>query len=155
MRKKDGIYQGLSDVDSGYFAGSACFLSLIPVLKCLEKDMLYFNDAFEGIYDRIDDLIDEDGRYFTLSLKKEKLSEEEWKEVLHITQDYAIFLDMMNEMLAVLPESGLNRYVPLLKDKFLFLAHLAQGSLSSFYEMEDIPEEFFPMANACLAAIRG
>ena len=155
MKKKDTIYQGLYDVDSDYFAGSACFLSLVPILKCLEKDMLYFQEAFDGIYDLIDRLIEEDGRYFSLSLKKERLSEKEWKEVLSITQDYALFLDMLSEMLSVLPESGLERYVPLLKEKFLFLAHLAQGSLSSFYEMEEIPEEFFPIANACLAAIRG
>ncbi len=155
MKRKDEIYQGLYDADSSYFAGSACFLSLVPILECLEKDMIYFKDAFGGIYELIDRLIEEDGRYFSLSLEKGKLSDEKWKDILIITQDYAVFLDMLNEMLSVLPEAGLGRYVPYLKDKFIFLSHLCQSSLSSFYEMEDIPEEFFPIANACLSAIRG
>lgn len=155
MKNKDEIYQGLYDADSGCFAGSACFLSLTAILKSLEKQMLYFDEAFHGIYDLIDRLLVEDGRYFALSLKKERLMDSEWKDVLTITSDYAILLDMLNEMMPVLMDSGLERYVPLLKDKFVFLSHLCQTSLSSFYEMEDIPEEFFQIANAALSAIRG
>lgn len=155
MKNTDEIMKGLRDADSGYYAGSACFMSLIAVLKSLRKEMLFFDEAFEDIFDVIDRLIVEDGRYFELSLKKEGLSDEEWKEVMAITSDYAILLDTLNEMKDVLLESGLGRYVPFLQNKFVLLSHLCQSSLASFYEMERKPEEFFQVANGALTAIRG
>ena len=155
MKNKEEIMLGLNEVDSDYYAGSACFLSLIPILKSLESCMLYFKEAFPDIYGVIDKLIIEDGIYFKLSLKKDKLEDEEWKQVLTITSDYAILLDTLNEMKEVLNESGLERYVPLIQEKFILLSHLCQSSLSSFYEMEGAPEEFFQVANGALTAIRG
>ena len=155
MKNKEEVMIELNKVNSDYYAGTACMLSLVAVLKNVENNVLYFNETFSDIFVTVDKLIEGDGLYFKLSLKKEKLTDDEWDKVKEISIDYLNLFDDMNRMKELFIESGMNHYLPFIENKFILLASLAQSSLSSFYDKDDIPEDFFEIANSVLLAIRG
>lgn len=149
------IFNELREKDSPYYAGTACLLSLLPVINVMEKEIPYQADAYNDLKKNIQNLMRDDGIYYSMSLKKEPLSEQEWKKVLSITQEYEEVLSILNELMYLLKSINSQIYLSLIKEKFLILAKLCQLSLAQFYEMENQPEEFFQFANMALLAIRG
>ncbi len=155
MKNEEEIILELNKVDSEYYAGSACLLSLVAILKHIENNILYFDEAFPDVYKIVDKLIDGDGKFFKLSLKKEKLTDEEWDEVKNISIDYLNLFDDLNKLKELFIESGMNRYLPFIENKFVLLANLAQNSIAEFFDKDDIPEDYLEIGNSVLLAIRG
>lgn len=149
------IYKKLRDKDSPYFAGSACLLSLLPVIKAMEKEIPYQQEEYKILSSNIHKLMEDDGVYFALSLKQEPLTADEWKKAIDITWEYESVLLALNEIMYLLNEIHSPLYLSLIKEKFLILAKLCQLCLASFYDMDNQPEEFFQAGNMALLAIRG
>jgi hypothetical protein len=157
MRKNatQPILTALGEKDSPYFAGAACLLSLLPILKDLEKRLVDLDDLFPETEEGIARLLKEDGAFFALSLKKTPLEESEWNQVIAASDDYAVVVGNLNALQNTLHEIPLPKKIASLKEKTILLSHLCQLSLGSFYEMPDPPEAFFRSANNALVAIRG
>ncbi|MFA6829895.1 MAG: hypothetical protein WCR67_04260 [Bacilli bacterium] len=155
MIKLDDYLYKISDKRSSYYAGSGALLSLVPLMKSLENDLVGMDESFTETEKLIMKVIEEDGIFFTYSLSKEQLSDDQWNKVMEIIDDYTSLLDNLNQFLTVTELSQADVYIPMIKENFVFISHLAMMSLSSFYEMSAQPEEFFAKANAMLLAIRG
>ena len=155
-QKLDSIVMQLEASDSSYFCGSACFVSLIPLLQAIDETSVDFEEAFPKIRSLTEKLIPEDGRLFELAMKKsDHYDEAEWNTIIAIISDYASFLDDLKELIEFCKDTGKKSFLPVLESDCLFLCSLLRKSLIVFYDKEEQPELFRRQGSVALLAIEG
>jgi|GEM_PF-1457952 len=154
MKSLETLYESLGDPCSSCFAGSAALVSLLILLSEASKTVEGFEDGFGGLRETAERLVEEDGELFQLS-RKEKLDSEDWSRLSDIVSDYAFFFEKVQSLISLLQETDRKKEGELLFSDYVFLSHTFQSSLSSFYEKEDVPEQFYPVAAYALQAIAG
>lgn len=144
--------EDLASLSSPYYCGSACFLSLLfiikEVLSSSKKDM---RKSFSDIEEVTLSLYENDCLLFALS-KKEELSEEELNVIEKTLSDYAILIEKTAQLISICKKAGKERYVRLLETKKKFIVALAYENINVFSERKDMKESFLRVRNDVFVA---
>lgn len=143
----DKKIEELSSTSSPYYCGSACFLSLLflvrEILSSSEKSM---KKEFSYLEELILSLYEEDNILFGLS-KKEELTDKELDDIETILSDYASLIDSLTQLVDVCISAKKERYVPLLNIKKGFIITLAFENIDVFSKRDDMKESFNRISN--------
>jgi hypothetical protein len=143
----DKKIEELSSTSSPYYCGSACFLSLLflvrEILSSSEKSM---KKEFSYLEELILSLYEEDNILFGLS-RKEELTDKELDDIETFFSDYASLIDSLTQLVDVCISAKKERYVPLLNIKKNFIITLAFENIDVFSKRDDMKESFSRVSN--------
>lgn len=145
--------QLLKEPSSNYYCGSACLLSLSVLLGTIKDGMTDFDKAFPDFEKNVLSLCEKDGELFSLSGKKNLLSDEEWKEINDILYLYGEVIDDLGQLILLCQSSHKERFLPLLERHLSFLSSLAKDNLNVLSERKDVVESFYRMRNDVLLSM--
>lgn len=138
MNDKQIYLEEIGNKDSSYFAGSACLLSLLPLLKayfsCLHNEQIY-NYTEELVMT----LSKEDGELFSLSLSKDELTEEQEKFLETAFDHYRLVLSLLVEIIQDLNEEDKEKEAKFFVSHYQLLSHLCLINIEAFEKRENPP----------------
>lgn len=155
MKKNQDKLELLGNTETPYFCGSAVFLSLVPLLLSLEKEIQNYKEAYPDLMKINQRLFDEDPVLFDLSKKKETYTKEEWITVLQSLEDYGEEIRQLSSLCSLCQISKREDYVSFLKSDIHFLKGILQDTLAILYEREDKTIEFDRVAHDAFLSMEG
>lgn len=139
MKQFKEYLQDLSDLQSPYYGGSACMLSLYQTLLCLSEQG-YSVDKEMSLCIK---LFDEDAKFFTIS-KQDSISSGDYLIVIETLKHYYELIISLIEIENKLDDSVLIKY---LCAHLNFLLSIARCNFDVFKSREELPSEFNEIRN--------
>lgn len=154
MKSKQEILDGIADINSPYFCGSALLLSLLPIVEDCKALIPSFDELYPELDKKIVKLIDQDGYLFAYS-KEEYIDENKWNEIIIGIDNYSFVIESLDDIISILVDIKKVALSKIIYRNNLMLKNLCRYSLISFFDKENKPDEFVSSANMALLAIRG